>query len=78
MPKPRAVVVQLWSGAQVVQRLGPDDADPSAEELEAIASAWVASSGGVPVVARVVEAMPPLRGPRGLGGAAGPAGTMPR
>jgi hypothetical protein len=77
MARPRAVVVQLWSGAQVVKRLGPDDVDPTALELEAIASAWGgASSDGIRPTVRVIETMPSLRS-SGVGGAAGPAGSTP-
>lgn len=77
MAKPRHVVVSTFDGCTVVQRLGPDDVDPSPAELEAIASAWVASSGGVKPTVRIVEAMPSLRA-RGAGGAGGAAGSMPR
>jgi hypothetical protein len=75
--KPRHVVVSTFDGQRVVQRLGPDDVAPSAEELEAIASAWVASSGGVKPSVRVLETMPSLRA-RGVGGAGGAAGSLPR
>lgn len=36
----REVVVLLWTGAVPVLRLGPDDPDPTVEELDAIATAW--------------------------------------
>jgi len=66
------VVVTLWSGPQVVRRLGPDDSDPSAEELDAIATAMTAPNDGVRPVVRVVEVATVPR--RSLGA----AGSVPR
>ena len=77
-PTHRAVVVSLWSGSQVVQRLAPGDPEPSAGELEQIASAWGgASSEGIRPSVRIIETMPSLRS-TGVGSAAGPAGSVPR
>jgi hypothetical protein len=77
MAKPRAVVVFTFGGSVVVQRLAAADPDPTALELEAIAAAWTPSAGGVAPVVRVLETAPSLRS-SGVGGAAGPAGSICR
>jgi hypothetical protein len=73
----RTVVVELWTGALVVQRLGPDDPDPTLAELDAIAVAHIAANDGVRPVVRVMEQMPSLRS-RGTRYDHGPAGAVPR
>ena len=73
----RTVIVQLWTGPQIVKRLGSSDPNPTQAELDAIAVAWTAWNEGVRPVVRVVEQvrLPALRG---VGGAAGPAGSVPQ
>lgn len=68
----RMVVVQLWTGAREISRLGPGDPDPTPEELDSIAVAWTPWNDGVMPTVRVLEAasMP--------GWSRGPAGTVPR
>jgi hypothetical protein len=78
MAKARNVTVFLWSGPVVVQRLGRADPDPTALELEAIASAWGgASSEGIRPTVRIIETMPSLRS-TGVGAAGRPAGSPAR
>jgi hypothetical protein len=77
MAVPRAVVVETWDVPVVVQTLAPADPDPTAEELAQIAADWSSRAGGVLPVVRVIETMPSLRS-TGAGGAAGPAGSIPR
>lgn len=72
----RTIIVELWTGAQIVQRLGSDADDPSQPELDAIATAMTASNDGVRPVVRVVEQFRLPRA-RGVGGVGGPAGSVP-
>lgn len=72
----RSVVVTLWSGARIVQRLGPGDPDPTQAELDAIATEWLAANDGVRPVVRVLEKAPTRR-PFGIGPDLGPAGSPP-
>jgi hypothetical protein len=69
----RNVVVQLWSGALVVQRLGHDDPDPSQADLDAWAVANTAANDGVRPAVRVLEVA--YAGMGGSGGWRGPAGS---
>ncbi len=48
------MIVQLWTGAKVVRRLGPGDPEPTPADLDAIAVAWTAWNDGVRPVARVL------------------------
>lgn len=57
----RSVVVTMWTGAREVARLGPDDSDPTAADLDAIAAAWLTWNDGVLPVVRVLEAMASTR-----------------
>ncbi len=68
----RVVVVNLWTGAREVSRLGPGDPDPTQAELDSIAVAWMPWNDGVRPTVRVLEAasMP--------GWSRGPAGSVPR
>lgn len=77
MAAPRNVVVFTWDGPVTVQRLAATDPDPSPEELAQLAVDWTPRAGGVRPVVRVLERGPSLRA-RGVGGAGGPAGSLPR
>lgn len=67
----RVVVAQLWTGALPVKRLGPADADPTPEELDALAVAYLPWNDGVKPNVRVLEEMP-------FRNRLGAAGTVPR
>jgi hypothetical protein len=77
MAKPRAVVVETWDGPVTVQRLAAADPEPTPVELAQLATDWTPAAGGVRPTVRVLERGPALRA-RGVGGAIGPAGSIPR
>ncbi len=67
----RTVVVMLWTGSVIIDRLGPTDPEPELADLDAIATAWTAANDGVrPSVRILEEANLPNR-------ARGPAGSAP-
>jgi hypothetical protein len=71
------IAVTLWSGVRVVRALDHDEAEPTQEELDAIATAHLGANDGVRPNVRVLEQMTIPR-PQGVGSAGGPAGAVPR
>ncbi len=51
----RRIVVNMWTGARTVRRLGPSDPDPTQADLDEIAVAWTARNGGVKPVVRILQ-----------------------
>lgn len=51
----RTVIAELWTGAVVVRRLGPDEPNPTVAELDAIATTMTPRNDGVRPVVRVLE-----------------------
>ena len=54
-PAVKTVVVTLFDGPVIVQRLEAQDPEPSADDLAAIAAEWVERNGGVRPTVRVLE-----------------------
>lgn len=68
----RTIIAQLWSGPIVVRRLAAGDPAPTVAELDAIATALIASNDGIRPVIRILERS-------GIpGGGLGVAGSVPR
>lgn len=63
----REVVVELWTGAIVVARLGPGDPEPTPAELDAWAVTFIPQNDGIRPTVRVLErcGFPVGRGPAG-------------
>jgi len=74
----RQIVAQLWSGPMIVRRLGPDDPEPTQEELDEIATALIAANDCVRPVVRAIDVFALTTTVRGAGGASGPPGSVPR
>ena len=67
----RDVVVELWTGAQIVRRLGPDDVNPTQAELDEIAVAFIGPNDGAMPTCRVMQRF-------GLPTGLGAPGSVPR